>query len=162
MGHVNSIQLSRSQQNALEGIAARASESAGVVRRVHVVLWTAQGVPASEIAARLGLSCEAVSRIRRRFLESGVDGLFDRPKTGRKDHALPEQTIEQIVQLALSPPPAGRTRWTTRLLAKEVGITSGTVSDVLRRHSLKPHRVRTYKVEIPSSRRKCAISWACT
>ena len=46
----------------------------------------------------------------------------------------------------MSPPPAGRSRWTTRLLAKEFGITSGAVSDCLRRREVKPHLVRTYKV----------------
>jgi transposase len=54
--------------------------------------------------------------------------------------------IERIIELALSPPPAGRSRWTTRLLAKQVGLTSGAISDVLRKHGLKPHLVRTYKV----------------
>jgi transposase len=146
MGHVNSIRLYGGQRQALEALAARQSEGAGVARRALVVLWTADGVAAGEIAARLKLSPEAVSRIRRRFLEGGMEGLAERPKTGRKDHALPAKTIESIVQLALSPPPAGRTRWTTRLLAREVGITSGAVSDVLRREGLKPHRVRTYKV----------------
>jgi len=87
-----------------------------------------------------------VSRIRRRFLERGVAGLATRPKAGRKDHAVPALTVERLVELAMSPPPAGRSRWTTRLLAKEVGLTSGCVSDVLRRNGLKPHRVRTYKV----------------
>ena len=87
-----------------------------------------------------------MSRIRRRFLERGVAGLATRPKAGRKDHAVPALTVERLVELAMSPPPAGRSRWTTRLLAKEVGLTSGCVSDVLRRNGLKPHRVRTYKV----------------
>lgn len=146
MGYVNSIRLYGGQRKALEGIAGRPSGRAGEVRRALVVLWTADGVAASEIASRLHLSAEAVSRIRRRFLDGGIAGLADRPKTGRKDHALPDETIEKIVHLALSPPPAGRTRWTTRLLAKEVGLRSGTVSSVLRREGLKPHRVRTYKV----------------
>lgn len=146
MGHVNSIRLYGGQRKALEEIAGRASGRAGEVRRALVVLWTADGVPASEIASRLHLSPEAVSRIRRRFLEGGIDGLADRPVPGRTDHTLPAETIEKIVHLALGPPPAGRTRWTTRLLAKEVGLTSGTVSRVLRSEGLKPHRVRTYKV----------------
>lgn len=146
MGHVNSIRLYGGQRKALERMAARRSENAGVARRAMVVLWTADEVTASEIAERLHLSPEAVSRIRRRFLGGGIEGLRDRPKTGRKDHALPPETIEQVVQLALSPPPAGRTRWTTRLLGREVGITSGAVSKILRREGLKPHRVRTYKV----------------
>jgi transposase len=146
MARMNSIRLYGGQRKALEAIANRASRPAGEVRRALVVLWTADAVPASEIASRLHLTAEAVSRIRRRFLDGGIDGLADRPKTGRKDHALPAETIERIVHQALGPPPAGRTRWTTRLLAKEVGLTSGTVSRVLRSEELKPHRVRTYKV----------------
>jgi transposase len=116
------------------------------VRRARVILLSAAGSSGVEIADRLDLSREAVSRIRRRFVDAGVDGLFDRPKPGRRDHAVPSETIEQIVQLALSPPPAGRSRWTTRLLAEAVGRTSGCVSDVLRAQGLKPHLVRTYKV----------------
>jgi transposase len=75
-----------------------------------------------------------------------VEGLFERPKAGRKDHAVPADTVERIVQLAMSPPPPGRSRWTTRLLGKKCGLTSGCVSDVLRSKGLKPHLVRTYKV----------------
>ena len=95
---------------------------------------------------RLDLSAEQVSRIRGRFRTEGVDGLAARPKSGRKDHAVPPATVDRIVQLAMSPPPAGRSRWTTRLLAKKVGVTSGCVSDLLRKNGLKPHLVRTYKV----------------
>src|SRR5207249_1348923 len=51
-----------------------------------------------------------------------------------------------IVQMALSPPPAGRTRWTTRLIGDDVDLTSATVAKVLRANGLKPHLVRTYKV----------------
>lgn len=146
MGYVNSIGLSAGQRRALEAMVSRRSAAAGVVRRAQVVLWTDDQRAASEIAELLHLSVGAVSRIRRRFLKSGVEGLADRPKAGRKDHALSAAQIERIVQLALSPPPAGRTRWTTRLLGREIGITAGAVSDVLRRNGLKPHRVRTYKV----------------
>jgi transposase len=140
------VGLSAKQRRELEQIVARAAESGQVVRRAHVVLWSAEGISGAEIARRLHLSAEAVSRIRRRFLETGVAGLATRPKAGRKDHAVAAATIARIVDLAMSPPPAGRSRWTTRLLAKAVGLTSGCVSDVLRRNGLKPHHVRTYKV----------------
>jgi transposase len=140
------VALSAKQRREVKQLVARATESAQVVRRAQVVLWSADGVAGAEIARRLQLSGEAVSRIRRRFLETGVGGLATRPKTGRKDHAVPAATVERVVDLAMSPPPAGRSRWTTRLLAKEVGLTSGCVSDLLRRHGLKPHRLRTYKV----------------
>jgi len=107
---------------------------------------SAAGKSAASIAEKLDLSPEAVSRIRRRFLEGKVQGLTDRPRAGRKDHAVGAETEKQIVELAMSPPPAGRSRWTTRLIAKEVGLTSGCISDVLRRNGMKPHLVRTYKV----------------
>jgi transposase len=146
MRRVSLIRLSAGQRRELETILSRRSERAGVVRRARVVLWTAEGVAASEIATRLDLSPEAVSRIRRRFFDGGVAGLAEQPKAGRKDHALPAVTVEKIVQLAPSPPPAGRTRWTTRLLGREVGVPSGTISKVLRSREIKPHRARTYKV----------------
>lgn len=146
MAHAHHVRTTRKQQHLLEALVARASAPAGVVRRARVILLSAAGLGGAEIAARLDLSPEAVSRIRRRFVQDGVDGLDDRPKAGRRDHAVPSETVEQIVQLALSPPPAGRSRWTTRLLADVVGRTSGCVSDILRAHGVKPHLVRTYKV----------------
>lgn len=140
------VVLTAKQRRELEQRVARATDSAQEIRRAHVVLWSADGVTGAEIARRLHLSVEAVSRIRRRFVETGIAGLATRPKAGRKDHAVPAATVERIVDLAMSPPPAGRSRWTTRLLGKAVGLTSGCVSAVLRRYALKPHRVRTYKV----------------
>lgn len=138
--------MTRRQQKQLTAILARPSAPAGVVRRARVILLSAAGARGGNIAAQLDLSPEAVSRIRRRFVEAGVDGLLDHPKAGRRDHAVPRATIDQIVQLALSPPPVGRSRWTTRLLGEAVGRTSGCVSDVLRSQGLKPHLTRTHKV----------------
>lgn len=140
------IRLTASQRRELEAVAAKRTARAGHVRRVRVVLLSADGVRGADVAGRVGLSVEQVSRIRRRFIESGVAGLADQPKAGRKDHAVGPETVERIVQMALSPPPAGRIRWTTRLIANEVDLTSATVSKVLRANGMKPHLTRTYKV----------------
>jgi transposase len=140
------ITLSVKQRREVESLVAQPSELAGVVRRAHVILWSADGVSGQEIAKRLHLSAEAVSRIRRRFVEAGVRGLQTQPKSGRTDHGVPAATVEQVVGLAMSPPPAGRTRWTTRLLGKAVGLSTGCISNLLRRNGLKPHLTRTYKV----------------
>jgi transposase len=146
MSEAIEIKLSTKQREELEALVARRSERAGLVRRARVILLTDNGVSGREIALRLDLSPEHVSVLRRRFHDEGIAGLAERPKSGRTDHAVPDETVERIVQLAMSPPPAGRSRWTTRLLGKEVGLTSGCVSDVLRENGLKPHLVRTYKV----------------
>lgn len=89
------------------------------MRRAHVVLWSAEGISGVEIAHRLQITVQAVSCIRRRFVEGGVAGLATQPKAGRKDHAVPAAKVERVIELAMSPPPAGRCRWTTRLLDKE-------------------------------------------
>jgi transposase len=140
------IKLTPGKRAELEAMVARSSAAAGLVRRARVVLLSADGVTGAEIATKLDLTPEAVSRIRTRFREGGVAGLADQPGRGRTDNKVPADTVEQIVQLAMSPPPAGRSRWTTRLLGKAVGLTSGCVSKVLRKNGLKPHLVRTYKV----------------
>ncbi len=138
--------LKAKQRTQLEAIVARRRESAGLVRRARIILLTADGVAATEIAQRVDVTPETVSRVRARFREGGVTALTEAPRAGRKDHAVPAETVERIVALAMSPPPPGRSRWTTRLLAREVGLTSGCVSDILRRCELKPHLSRTYKV----------------
>src|SRR5665213_2345988 len=153
--HVLKLKLKDVQ--SMKQILARPSSPAGLVRRIRVVLWTAEGLSGREIAKRLALSPEAVSRIRARYVAGGVKGLFDVPKAGRKDHAVSPAIVAQIVECAMSPPPAGRSRWTTRLLAREFRLTSGCISDVLRRCELKPHLIScgpTRSVAIPTSRRR--------
>ena len=140
------MKLTTRQRRQLESIARLQSNSAGHARRARVVLLSGAGKSGVEIAESLGLSREAVSRIRRRFVDGGVKGLRPQPKAGRKDHAVSAEMEKQIVELSMSPPPAGRSRWSTRLLGKEVGLSSGCISGVLRRNKMKPHLVRTYKV----------------
>lgn len=146
MSRAHQITLSRKQRTELEGIVSRSSEAAGLVRRARVILLSANGEASVEIARRLEITPEAVARIRRRYLDYGVSALPDRQRAGRKDHAVPVETVDRLVKLAMSPPPAGRSRWTTRLLGREVGLTSGCVSDILRANGMKPHLKGTYKV----------------
>lgn len=140
------IKLTAGKRAELEAIVARSSAAAGFVRRARVVLLSADGEKGAEIARRLDLTPEAVSRIRARYRHGGIAGLAERQGRGRKDNKVPAETVEEVLQLAMSPPPAGRSRWTTRLLGKAVGLTSGCVSKILRKHELKPHLARTYKV----------------
>lgn len=140
------LSLTKKQREQLEALVARRSARAGHVRRARVILLSADGMRGKDIAERLGLSQVRVSQVRERFRRTGVAGLADQPKAGRKDHAVSAETENRILELVLSPPPAGRSRWTTRLIGREVNLTSWTVSKVLRKHDLKPHLQRTYKV----------------
>jgi transposase len=138
--------VTRSQRNKLKKIVATHTATAGHVMRARIVLLSATGLYGRNIAARLSVTEQHVSRVKRRFLHGGVAGLADQPKPGRKDHAVEPQTVERLIQMTLSPPPPGRSRWTTRLLGRALSLPHSVVSTLLRTHGLKPHLVRTYKV----------------
>lgn len=63
------IKLSAARRRALQDPVTRAAETDGVVRRANVVLWSTEGVSGTAIAQRLHLSPQAVSVIRRRFVD---------------------------------------------------------------------------------------------
>jgi len=85
-----------------------------------------------------------VSRIRHRFAREGLAGLQDRPRSGRPRVYGP-RTRAKVVALTLKTPPAGQTHWSTRDLAKEVGLSRETVRRIWRDHALQPHRSETFK-----------------
>ncbi len=106
---------------------------------------SAAGVRGVEIARRLGLSIPQVSRIRKRFEMGKVPGLADRPKAGRGNN-VPETLVRKVVTTVMSPPPAGHSHWSTRELARRVGLGRTSVHEILRANDLKPHLRRTFKV----------------
>ena len=138
--------LTTSERRQLEQLVATRSARAGHVRRARVILLSAEGVSGVEIAGRVGLTPPRVSMIRARFRNSGVEGLADQPKAGRKDHAITTEQAERIVAMAISPPPAGHSRWSTRMIGDAVGLSSPSICKVLQANDLKPHRERTFKI----------------
>ena len=85
-----------------------------------------------------------VSRIRRRFVEEGLAGLTERPRSGRPPR-LTEAKTARIVALTLKAPPKGLTHWSTREIGERVGVSHATVHRAWQAHALQPHRVETFK-----------------
>jgi len=146
MNTTKPLKVTPSEQRELEELVRKRTARAGHVRRARVVLLAAQGVPGREIGRRLSLTPPKVTAIRKRFEQGRVAGLADRPRGGRKDHAVTPEQVERIVSLVMSPPPAGYGRWSTRQIGARVNLTSATVAKVLRANDLKPHLARTFKV----------------
>lgn len=74
-----------------------------------------------EIADMLETSPSTVYRVRRRFVEEGLEAAIE-PKYSEQHHT-PKLDGEQeahLVALACSPPPQGQKRWTLRLLADKM------------------------------------------
>lgn len=141
---VRPIVVSEADRRELERLQRSPSAPAGLSRRARAVLLMAQAVAGVEIAERTGYTVVQVSRLRRRFAEHGVAGLQDRPRSGRPP-TITARKRAQIVALTLKPPAAGLTHWSTRDLARKVGVSHATVHQIWRAHALQPHRVSTFK-----------------
>ncbi len=78
------IELSQEQRGALERTAAKYSSPYREVMRAKIVLYAAKGLSNEEIASRLDLPRQVVSKWRKRFFEEGMPGLIERPRRGRR------------------------------------------------------------------------------
>jgi transposase len=115
--------------------------------RARIVLAAADGLGSSEIAEQQGASLDAVSKWRGRFARERMQGLGDRPRSGRPSRLTPVQRTE-IVALACEPPPQehGLAGWTLDRLHEEVqrrGIATigrSWLHVQLARADLHPHK----------------------
>jgi transposase len=81
------------------------------IQRAKIVMLSWAGMRGPAIAEQVGCHPETVRRRLRRFNAEGLDGLGDRPGSGRKAR-LTQTERSQIIALAKSTPP-GRLRWRT-------------------------------------------------
>ena len=77
------IVLTAKERQELEGRARCYTASYAQVVRAKIVLMAADGLANVEIAARLDTSAQVVHRWRKRFFEQRLEGLEDRPRSGR-------------------------------------------------------------------------------
>ena len=142
--HSRPIILSPDDRRELKRLQQSSSVHSGLSRRAGAVLLIADHISGAEVARRTGYTPVQVSRIRRRFVESGLAGLPDRPRSGRPRRVKPRKTA-QVVAMTLKPPPEGVTHWSSRDLARRLSLSHSTVYRIWKAHSLKPHRVETFK-----------------
>jgi hypothetical protein len=137
------VDLTHGDREELLSWTRSPSLKAGLAQRARVVLLAADGVGTGEIVRRVGLSKPAVIGWKRRFAAEGIAGLDDRPKSGRP----PVIDPVAIVLATLEPPPEnlGVTHWSSRLLAKHLGVSDYTVSTTWKKWGLQPWRVQTFK-----------------
>jgi transposase len=135
------------QRAELEAIANSPSLPHRAVRQAKGLLDAADGVGNEEIGRRCGVSANTVRAWRKSFAQRGVAGVgVIAPGRGRR-RWLPEGTVAEVVRLTLTEKPAdGSTHWSTRTLAKRVGISHGAVAAIWKDHELQPWKVDTFKL----------------
>jgi leucyl aminopeptidase (aminopeptidase T) len=106
--------------------------------RARIILKAADGFQDVEIGRSLGISRLTAARWRRRFLAGRLRGI-DRPTTprvvlGRIDEA----RVQAILRAARTPDPSRNRPWSTRNLARELGVSHTTVRRVWESYRVRP------------------------
>jgi transposase len=138
--------MSVGQRDALEVLARARSAPHRQVQRAKALLMAADGVANTRIADELGVTTVTVRAWRNRFAEEGLAKLGEVRKGRGPKPSIPAEKVEEIVAATLHSKPKGETHWSTRSMAKHVGVSRNTVQRIWKARGLKPHLVDTFKI----------------
>lgn len=139
------VQVSNEDRQVLEKWSHGRSTPVRLQQRAQIVLMAATEEENLGIAKSLHLDRRTVSMWRRRYATSGIHGLEkDAPRSGRKP--VKRQSLAARILRRTTQPPAQATHWSTRSLAKELGVSHVMVHRVWRANGLKPHLVASFKL----------------
>jgi transposase len=140
------IELDEHTERELRVLAKGRRVQARLRQRALVVLLAAQGGQNKDIAVKADLDRRQVALWRQRFLDGGIDALRkDAPRTGRPATVTPDME-SRIVQTTLHTKPIDATHWSTRTLARHLGMGATTIRRVWHSNGLKPHLSRSFKL----------------
>ncbi|NLF76707.1 MAG: transposase, partial [Chloroflexi bacterium] len=118
--------LSNDQLIELEDLIAHAAQPE-VRRRAQIIRLLYMGYRPSHIARDVGVSRRTVYNVLHNFEHYGIDGLYDRPRSGRPRKLTSEHCA--LLEAALAEDPAAfgyeTPGWTTIILQQHVEHTTG-------------------------------------
>ncbi len=118
-----------------------------MVLRALTLRQLARGRTAPQVAETVSLSPKAVREIAHRYNSGGLErALYERQRPGAKP-LLDDSQRQRIIAMVCSDPPAGRARWTVRLVAEEAvkrklvpNVGRETIRVLLESHEFQPWR----------------------
>lgn len=147
------VRLSPEVRAVLEERSSSRSVAHAVVVRACIVLLAADDLQNVDISARVGVCVDVVSRWRKRFCQEGLDGLVDRPRSGRP-RRFGSEVVAGVKAMACEPPEQRQvplSRWSSAELADQAvaeglvsAISSSTVRRWLHADAIKPWRYRSW------------------
>jgi transposase len=120
------VKLTEVERARLRTLIGHGRAPARQLTRARILLKANQGEGGpgwtdAAIAGALDVHPGTVARVRREYVTAGLDGTLERKTPDRLDPRRLDGAQEaHLVALACSAPPAGRERWTLRLLATEL------------------------------------------
>src|SRR5580698_9871639 len=139
------ITLTPEERAQLVAMVQGGKVAARKLKRGQILLAAASGCTDKAIAAHVSVGTSTVFRVKRRFVEEGLEqALSEEPRPGaERKLAASEEAL--LIATACSTPPAGRSRWTLSLLADAMvrltphrSLSSETIRRRLAEKELKP------------------------
>jgi transposase len=137
------VELTASEEKELLFRARSRSIPAGDVRRAQLILMLAEGKSYQAIQQELPCDATFIVRWKKRFLKDRIAGLYAR-HPGRAVEKRTPKLEAKILEWTRRPPTDGSTQWSTRKLAKHLGVHHMMVARVWKRARLQPHRIERY------------------
>jgi len=137
------VNLTEEEKETLNRIINKRASPQGLVTRARIVLLTDKMKSTDEITRMLSVNRKTVIKWRRKFIEKRLDGLKDKPRSGRKP-TYDQRVVTKLISKTLGLP-ENMTHWSTREMAKEFGMGHMTVHRIWKKNNLKPHLVKTFK-----------------
>jgi transposase len=113
--------------------------------RARIILHCHSGKRNDEIALEMGISVLTVSKWRKRFNQTRLEGLGDLHREG-KPKKYDEQTRASILKLLEEKPPKGQASWDGASLAHKLNISDDIVWRILRKEGIQLQRMRSWCV----------------
>jgi transposase len=139
------VDLTVDERARLESWTRRRTSAQALALRSRIVLLAADGLGNTEIARELGIHRNVAGKWRSRFLAHRLDGLTDEPRPGRP-RTIGDEQVEAVIVKTLETTPKGATHWSTRSMARELGLTQSAVQRIWKAFGLQPHRQDTWKL----------------
>jgi transposase len=139
------ILIAEEEHEKLRTIALRPKSAQALALRARIVLFCAQGLSNSEVARKLHVTGATVGKWRERFRQFRLEGLLDEPRVGAP-RKISDRQVEEVVTKTLESMPPHGTHWSTRLMAKQVGLSQDTIVRIWHAFGLQPHRVESFKL----------------
>lgn len=139
------IVLSTEDRVHLTAFSRSQSLPHALVRRAKLILLSADGMASTQIAKKLDLSQQIVSKWRKRFLQEGINGLYNQLRSG-KPRSIDDEQVAQVIRKALRSTPKGATHWTLRSMAEETKLSHQTIHRIWKAFGVQPHRQRHFKL----------------
>lgn len=142
-----SIDVPQKDQNELARLLSGGIQQVRVVLRALALLQLAKGASAPRIADVIPLTPQAIRKLGHRYEQGGLEAaLYEKQRPGAAA-VLDASQKQRIIAMVCSTPPAGRARWTVRLVAQEAvkrklvpRVGRETIRILLLSHDLKPWR----------------------